>query len=195
MQYTVSSRGRPIGVTDLGFVRIGGPNRSGWFHPNAEGERLMPVIASVIPAMRAFLHRDVRGAEGEPIVQPHLLGSTLFADIAEALHHVGALELTLHHANGSVIPTRLVGIQDTEQLLALAQWDDALPETDAWAGGPTRDEEPDADFELAPDAWLTDIGTAPDDADSDEAWRPDEERPAFPRYQIHVALVDADAIP
>ena len=164
MHYTVSSRGRPIGVTDLGFVRIDGPGRSGWFHPNTDGARLMPAIASPLPAMRAFLHRHAVGPDGVPLVRPPRRTSTLFADLAEALHHATALELTLHRPDGSLVPTETVGIQDTERLPAPAPWDD-----------PTDDV-----VDLAPGAALTFA---------------DDGAPAFPRYQIHLVLTDAAAIP
>ena len=189
MQYTVSSRGRPIGVTDLGFVRIGGPSRSGWFHPDAAGEPLMPAIASVLPAMRAFLHRGVRGADGTPVVQPRLLGSTLFADLAEALHHAGTLELTLHRPDGSLVPTTSVGIQDTERLLALARWEDAIPDADPWSADAGWDDALE-DVQLAPEAQLELL-----DAGDRQRWTSDRESPAFPRYQIHVVLADATAVP
>ena len=77
MEYTITSRGRPIGVTDLGFKRVGGPLRSGWFHPNAEGERLMPVIAAVYPAVRAYVRHDVHGEAGKSTAQPDPSGSTI----------------------------------------------------------------------------------------------------------------------
>jgi hypothetical protein len=190
--YTVSSRGRPIGVTDLGFVRIGGPSRSGWFYPNAAGERLMPIFAAPLPAMRAYLHQDVL-EDGHPIVQPQLIGSTLFADIAEAFQHVASLDLALHREDGSLVPTELIGIQDTEQLLALA--DEAEAERDAKGWCPEEDFDDDfvdaIDGEVDSDDSLADhvIGQI-------KMWVPeDDEPPEFPRYQIHIVLVDANAIP
>ena len=123
MQYTVSSRGRPIGTTDLDFERIPGSTRSGWFHPNALGEELMPSIALVLPAMRAFVCRNAHDEDGRRIVLPSFRASSLFADLAEALHRVDAMELTLHHADGALIATSQVGIQDIEQLLALVGLD------------------------------------------------------------------------
>ena len=206
MQYTVTNRGRPIGVTDLGFMYIDARYRSGWFHPNAEGERLMPVIASVLPAMRAYLHRDVRGADGAPVVQPSLNGSTLFADLAEALQHVEALELALCGADGSVVPTELVGIQDTEQLLAMAELDDREPDAEAdLAGDPLRDlfgDELDEMFEeeldeACWDALEVDLDSMLVDGRMDQPreWTPEDEPTEFPRYQVHVVLADGTTVP
>jgi hypothetical protein len=56
MQYTVSSGGRTIGVTALELVRDGGPAVTGWLHPNAEGERLLPAITAP-QALPLTLHR------------------------------------------------------------------------------------------------------------------------------------------
>ena len=191
MRFTVSSRGRPIGVTDLGFVHLGGPNRSGWFHPNAEGERLMPVIASVLPAMRAYTTRDVTGAEGAAIIQSHLIGSTLFADLAEALHHVGSLDLTLHREDGSLVPTDFIGIQDTEQLLALAHPDDAQGEAHGLFDE-ALDEHPGSALELGSDA---DARCSDDACDQVEPLTSDDEPTVFPRYQIHVRLAEGVMLP
>src|SRR5829696_7573792 len=127
VQYTISSRGRPIGTTALDFMRIDGANRSGWFHPNGFGAELMPAVALVLPAMRAFLCRNVRGDDGQPIVQESARRSSLFADLAEALHRVDAMELTLHRPDGTLVPTSLIGLQDTEGMRELAEWKDFYP--------------------------------------------------------------------
>ena len=188
MRYTVWSRGRLIGETDLGFVRIINDLRSGWFHPNIEGERVMPVIASVLPAMRAYLHRDVVDAQGDSIVQPALHGSTLFADLAEAFQHLSSLDLELRREDGSVVPTSDIGIQDTHQVLELADLDADLFESDE------RDDALEAD--VMPDEEVSEqlFGAEVDDLFTE--WTPDElEEPQFPRYQIHVFLVHDDAIP
>lgn len=204
MLYTVWCRGRLIGETDLGFFRLIEQSRSGWFHPNAEGERIMPVVASVLPAMRAYLHRDKVDAAGDPLVHPSMYGSTAFADLAEAFQHLSSLDLELRREDGSVVPTSDIGIQDTEQLLELAEelHDDAR-------AGREVDEELDVLDELddVTEPWLLDAADGADDIDGAEldfddldhpvsGWMPEElEKPQFPRYQIHVLLLHDDAIP
>jgi hypothetical protein len=200
MRYTVWSRGRLIGETDLGFVPLIPALRSGSFHPNTEGERLMPVVAAVSPVMRAYLHRNATDASGGGFVLPELRGSTLFADLAESFHHVEALELELRREDGSVVPTACIGIQDTHWLLELAEQEEAITEqgsleeflvegiedferldVDASVG----DQPPDALLEDWTEDWTDDVH---------EAWEP--EKPIeFPRYQIHVELLHGDAIP
>lgn len=197
MLYSVWSRGRQIGETDLGFYRLIDQSRSGWFHPNAEGERVMPVIASVLPAMRAYLNRDKVDAEGEPVVQPALHGSTLFADLAEAFQHLESLDFELRREDGSVVPTASIGIKDTHQLLELA--DEAMAE--AMASWDADDDflelidELASEFPLASDAEV--VEELLDGLDEPIGqWTPDElDESSFPRYQIHIELVSGDAIP
>ena len=206
--YTICSRGVPIGVSDLSFLRIGGPNRSGYLMPNAEGERLLPALASVLPAMRAWMHRDV-DFEGQPSVQPHLFGSSLFADLAEAFHHLDGQELTLHREDGTVIPTEVIGIQDTEQLRSLSEWDDAF--------APVEEEESDAEeafyhIEFNDDvdaetreAFLREVEELSNDLllDDMQPWESPEwlleeieyPQPEFPRYQVHVRVIDERDVP
>ncbi len=192
MQYTVLSRGRPIGVTQLGFRRIHPRRLSGWFHPNAEGERLMPAVSAVLPAVRAFMHRELTDDEGRPLVRPELLQSTLFGDIAEALHRVGALDLTLQRDDGSDVPTELIGIQDTEQLLRLAEEtlddepysaDETFDEDVTWYADDLLDL--NVEFEARHIVSPLDLLGR---------WSPEDEATEFPRFQVHVVLADAGPI-
>lgn len=197
MLYSVWSRGRQIGETDLGFYRLIDQSRSGWFHPNAEGERVMPVIASVLPAMRAYLHRDKVDAAGNPMVQPALPGSTLFADLAEAFQRMESLDLELRREDGSVVPTSSIGIQDTHQLLAFPE---ELLTEDATTGDADVEflefiDELEREFPPMSDAEAVEevLGSLDEPIGQ---WTADElDEPRFPRYQIHIELVSGDAIP
>ena len=187
-------------IPDPSFERTFDSSRSGWFHPNALGEELLPSIALHLPAMRAFVCRNVRDADGQSIVQPNFRSSSLFADLAEAFNHLEAMELTLHHADGMLIPTAQIGIQDTEQLLALATWNDPCPEPDPsiaeddWEeniGLELRwDPEIEVDLELMSESWQEG-----DEDDLEDLWVPYEEPTALPRYQVHVELLEPNAIP
>jgi hypothetical protein len=200
MRYTVWSHGRLIGETDLGFAPLIELARSGSFHPNAEGERLMPVVASVLPAMRAYLHRDAVDASGNGFVRPELKGSTLFADLAESFQHLLSLELELRREDGSVVPTAWIGLQDCHQLLELAE------ELEVFGDQEGAGDEPGSLGELDDIASFDDDlipGDGPSDGvitdwaeDSCTEWLPDAlDDHRFPRYQIHVELLHADAIP
>jgi hypothetical protein len=202
VQYVISSRGTPIGTTDLDFLRFefDGTSRSGWFHPNATGEALMPRIASVLPAMRAFVCRTLGDANGRSIVQPSFRDSALFADLAEAMHHVAALDLTLHHPDGALIPTLEIGIQDTAQLQALHEWTELEAESEAvdeedWDDDLQREIERDLDLWAI--GWRDGTDDIIDDAiDAEiEQWFGEEDAGPTPRYQVHLRLAEADAIP
>jgi hypothetical protein len=196
--YTVWSRGRLIGESDLGFMRISNRSRSGWFHPNAEGERSMSVIASVLPAMRAYLHRDAVDAQGNSLVQPALQGSELFADLAEAFQHLRSLELELRREDGSVVPTADIGIQDMQQLLEffpveLDEIEACNPEIDDEIHE-TTDRDLPFEADVRSDAGVIEEALASHVDELVTGWTPDDlEEPQFPRYQIHVLLLKDDA--
>jgi hypothetical protein len=200
MPYTVWSRGRLIGETDLDFFRLCDQSRSGSFHPNAEGERLMPVVASVLPAMRAYLHRDMVDALGDPFVQPALIGSTLFADLAEAVQHVHSLDFELRREDGSVVPTSDIGIQDTHQLIELPPLVEEDLDAENGDADDDRLEMTESDLQLVADvmrdAEATDQTLGALLHDSFPEWTPEDlpEHQSL-RYQIHVVLLRGDAIP
>ena len=200
MRYTVWSRGRLIGDTDLGFIRFVDEARSGWFYPNADGERVMPTIAAVLPAMRAYLHRDAADEQGDSFVHPAMHGSTTFADLAQAFQHLRSLDLELRREDGSVVPTSDIGIQDTQQLLELADLDDDDLDPASWGAVDELLERDEGDSQLDAgimhdlDLFAPGFEAGYDDPSTD--WMPDDaEDPQYPRYQIHLQLLHGDAIP
>jgi hypothetical protein len=189
--YTIASRGRPIGTTELDFVRLDGSTRSGWFVPNTLGETLMPTIALGLPAMCAFVNRNAKGEDGQGIVRPSFCGSSLFADLAEALDRVATLELTLHRQDGTLVPTETVGIQDTERLLSLINWTDLWEECDRLV----ETEVDDVDSSLYLDGEWQEFGDDDFEITSGEDWLPDPEPDPNQRYQVHILLSQENAIP
>lgn len=201
MAYTIMSGGRPIGTTELGFVRIWGPLRSGWFVPNAEGERLMPVVT----AMHVALQEDARsrdaGEPPEPALLPELEGGPPHADVIEAMHHVDALDLTLHHPDGTLIPTEMVALQDTEQLLAWIPITEARDEARPWT---LERDRADAEIDEAAERDLAVIEEIRREMEGIERteelaleWDDLDDATAPPgeRYQVFVMLESSDAIP
>lgn len=208
--YTIASHGRPIGETELEFVRMGGPGRSGWFHPNEWGESLMPLITAVLPdgrsAGRRSVARDTDAAAGGAPPRH----SNQAADALEALRSSPPLDLTLHDASGALIPTEFIGIQDVHLLLPL--WDEADDEAEAEtraresAGEEAGHELDDGADELEltdfpshsadddPGDWLGEIESYDDVEDFSGEWEPDDPS-TFPRYHIHLVLADEAAIP
>jgi hypothetical protein len=148
----------------------------------------MNVIALMIPAMHAYVQLDVTDADGKPIVAPDFRKSTEYADVAEAVHRGDTLDLVLHREDGTVVPTELVGIQDTDQLLATRADDDLFVEGETWSDDESLDDDLEDLFEIEADTGLC--------IDDDlERWVPDDELSVFPRYQIHVVLASDNAIP
>ena len=184
MQYTVRSKGRPIGVTDLGFVCTDVHHRMGWFYPNEYAKRVMPHISALIPALRASLG-EYDGVSFT--LDPGILNAENPAE--EAIRRVEALELTLHRADGSRIPTEDIGIKDVEQLLALPASDFEELEEDDWQWyDEFSDEDDPLDLDTDVDAML-----APPRVDPIEPWEPEADSDAdedvnFPQFQIQVWL-------
>lgn len=197
--YTISSHGRPIGVTELAFVRLGGANRSGYFHPTAEGEPLMASIAAPLPAMRAWMMRDFVDEGGRSLVHPRMIGSQIFADLAEAMQHAGSHALALHREDGTLVRTTAIGIQDTEAFrehvsFELARLDDDGTDDADFLGADWTD---DLDFiDQSPQCTCGDaaLESADDDAEL-PSWVPEDLFPPAPRYQVHVLVADEADVP
>jgi hypothetical protein len=199
MNYTLWSHGRLLGETDLAFARCFEKHRMGWFYPNDLGERLMPIICGVKPALFALgdlTHRLVPNpyaAERRTWdLETVLRTSTEFADLAAAQAQEEGLALELRGPTGKVIPTERIGIQDVVYLQSLA-FDNRITLYDVEAGM-TGDPELDEEMQAELDELM-------DELSASEAWqsREDEEDaeddPNAPRYQIMVELIDAADVP
>jgi hypothetical protein len=190
-RYTVCSRGVPIGVTDLGMARVERMSRSGWFHPNAEGERVVAIVGAVLPLLHASVRREVRDGRRAIVLSVEVEGPELSPELAHALQEVAALELTLHRADGSLIPTEGLGIQDVEQLRSIyVEEDDGQLEAHAcWHE--ELDAETRAAIEHDLSALLEDAGV-----DEHEPWMPAHDYSTEPgRYQVHLRLVSEWDVP
>jgi hypothetical protein len=166
MPYTVWSKGRKLGETELGLVRIMPDARMGWFVPVAEFDGLMLI------------------ATGEQLA---LYADASPADLAAAHQHRESLELELRREDGSVVPTAGIGIRDMEALLAWDARKHAADPPEYWddADDPLLGWDEQDDSELLDD-FLTesefDLVGESGDARSEDV--------TLPRYQIHVELID-----
>ena len=166
MLYTIFSRGRPLGTTDLGFIYRPRGFRCGWLHPTPQGERYLPIAAGVPPAMRTEF----------------LLGPdpTLHADVLAATDRADSLALELRREDGVSIETSDIAIIDTEYLLSIA--DATQHDYDDWE--PTAEEAAEiAEF------------TAHFEEEELVAAAHKQETTEFPRYQVQVYLIDPSSIP
>jgi hypothetical protein len=167
MGYTLWSRGRLVGETDLGFVFRPGRFRCGWLHPTASGERLMPAATGVAPALRTAW-----------MIGPD---ATARADVLSAVDQEEALELELRGPDGGVIATEDIAIVDTHYLLSIA-------ESDMDSDDDADDAEQDADIEALLERWN-------EGGDLAGLQLQSEEETELPRYQIQVRLVDHRSVP
>lgn len=166
MPYTLWSRGRLIGHTELAHARSLPGFRAGDFEPTPLGETLMPIIIGVGPALKALREaadlvwnaRERKGRRSRRRGWPEeVRQSTEYADAMSIPAELESLALELHDPTDMIIATEDIWLQDTHRLLALAREEmseDGLDEFEDW--------ELDEDW---------------------EAWVPE---PA--RYQIFVAL-------
>lgn len=127
MPYTLWSRGRLLGESDLGFVQIWENVKFGWFHPSPAGERFMPVLTGTGPAlmklhkmMRNPMREMMRGADEAKGEFPRdIRQTTAYADLVSMIDEREAMELELRGPDGKVIPTDDIGIDDTEWKISL----------------------------------------------------------------------------
>lgn len=195
-QYTLRSRGVPIGTTDLGFARVDGLTRCGWFRPNEEGERVMAVVRAPLPLLHASVRREVRDGSAVVVMSLEVEGPELPPELLAAMQAVGALELTLHRPDGTTIPTENVALQDVDQLRSIYVDDDTMrADAEAWYEGVDDATRAAIDSDVA--AMLDDAGF-----DRREPWmpepemEPEPEAPELPeRYQVIVQLVSEWDVP
>jgi hypothetical protein len=161
MPYTVWSRGRLLGETELAYRRAMPFFRAGDFSPSELGEKLMPIIVGMPPALKA-LYDVTAEAPRQPSAdssddQVHdypeaVRRSTEYADVMSIGDELESLALELRDPSGAVVDTEDVWVNDTHRLIAIAH--EAM-----------REEYSDVEFEEF-EPWET----------------------APPRYQIMVAL-------
>lgn len=200
MRYTVFEHGRPIGETDLAFARTAPCARFGWFFPNELGETLMPIVGAVLPAVSALKRVERGTGTGAAATDAEVRQTSEFADWSEAMHRLAQLDLELRRADGTVVPTEQICLQDTEALHAFAAEEDETSPLLPWDDDLDvmhLDDMTDEDAELAAEI-EADLATLAEwDRESELAGSTslDEGEPEMGRYQIFVLLLDEDAIP
>ena len=161
MPYTLWSRGRLLGETELAYRRAWPCFRAGDFAPNELGEKLMPIIVGVGPALTSLYDVHAEAIRRQPIEKDtdperdypeQVRRSTEYADAVSIADELESLALELRDATGAVVDTEDIWINDTYRLVAIGR--EAI-----------RKEDPDFEFD-EPEPWET----------------------PPPRYQIMVAL-------
>lgn len=173
MLYTVCNFGVPIGTTDLGFPAIVPEHRIGEFHPNAEGERLMPIVTETYAA----IHADLEAGRPTPSERTRAA-----LDAAEQ-----QLGLTLHLPDGTELPVSMISIRDMEQVVTLNLPPDAEAEALLDALPPEEREELDRQVAELVDAWEAEHAREP--------WESEPEPREVARYQLHVTFDEGAYVP
>lgn len=150
MPYTVWSRGRLLGHSGLSHARCFPRIRTGDFEPTRVGLSLMPILSGIGPAIEALveiLGDDAETAD-EPTEEPQggadcVRLTTEYADALSISDQLENLALELRDAEGKRMPVSLIGIQDTEQLSALARENgviliDEADDLEEWLPRPSR---------------------------------------------------------
>jgi hypothetical protein len=123
MPYTLWSRGRLLGETDLGFVQIYSNLRMGWFRPSAQGEGLMSVLTGTGPALRKvgrLMRNPLRNAmriapdNDEEEWPRDIRATTAYADLVSSVDELESMAIELRDSDGRRVETEHIGIDDME---------------------------------------------------------------------------------
>jgi hypothetical protein len=173
--------------------------RMGWFHPTTEGDRVMPIVVGMPPAMHAYVNRARELTGDATDLQAELDRSTEGADLSAAFQHHEALELQLRREDGTVIRTEDIGVVDTHRLLQLSRELPQCEQVEEWSDvGDLLLEQSETDRQLEEDI-DHDVALIREwfgQSDGFREWAIGEvDETQFPRYQIQVELSDDAAIP
>jgi hypothetical protein len=198
MRYTLWSRGRLLGETDLAWRRWDPLVRSGDITPTELGERILPIASEPSAAMlewgRAQRRDESMSGFVGPFSHPTSLDATHHADVLAAYAKAEALNFELRRPDGSRVPVEDIFVRDTQVMLA---WAELADEEQAGSWLDELDAEPDPELETAIEHDLAIFEEWEEEWDKEEAGRYTEfdEQLELPRFQIHVQLVDPEAIP
>lgn len=192
MTYTLWSRGRLLGHSDLGYARTMPLHRMGTLVPTEEGERLLPVASGVSAAIIAWGNAKRGGAQKPASPGRGPLPIQENADLLSALDERDALGLILCGPDGHIIPTEWIDVRDCSFMQSLAE--ETIREADAAeAVTESGSEGLGLDEPIGDD--LADIEALFED--HDKPWLRSEdadERPEM-RYQLSVMLLSETSVP
>jgi hypothetical protein len=189
--FTVWSKDRLIGESELSYVANTDKFKMGDFVATEHGEKLMPIITgvrrAVVEMSRSIRSRNTSDADAEITA---IEDTEEWADVAEATAHFEGLELQLRGPDGSAIPTESIDIIDTEYTLATFGQPEETWETELDDGlekDPVLMDEDERRLLAAieHDAAILDEHFAAIEAEGPPEF---EGESVFPRYQIQVQL-------
>jgi hypothetical protein len=180
MQYTLWSRGKRLGHTDLDLPHVQDRVRMGFIEPTEEGTRLLP-DATGVPAAAHALAKAARRAAHQ-----RYEALTEFADFRAACDRREALDLELRDEMGVLFPCEWIRINDIDD--------------QSWAEDDFDDDEdldPELEAAIDHDAELIESSLDEDDAsyfdeddlDCPSPWEPPDPRWETSRYHVMVYLL------
>jgi hypothetical protein len=171
MRYTLWSRGRKLGYTDLDLPHVQDRVRMGFIEPTDEGIRLLPDATGVPAAAHALAKAAKRAADGRDEAL------TEFADFRAACDRREALTLELRDETGVLFPCEWIRINDIDD--------------HTWADDDIYDDEeldPDCEAAIEHDVALIESYIDGNDQDCPSPWEPPDERWDSFRYHMMVYL-------
>jgi hypothetical protein len=193
--YTVVSRGRVLGTTELEFKYRKDRFRCGNFWPASGVEPLIEIAIGVSPALFAansaspFDPLDDHDSRARAADLARRNPTTEDADLASAFDRLEALELELRGPNGEVIETETIGLRDTEFLATVADAEIEREMNLVFGDDPELSFEDLIEFDREPldenDDWADDV---------DPDWVDESETP-FSRYQVCLRLANDGDVP
>lgn len=151
MPYTLWSRGRLLGESDLGWVQVFENLRTGWFHPAPNGEKFMRVLTGTGPALMALsrMMRDpvrelARGVDTEPTADypRDVRRTTEYADLVSIVDELEALQLELRDPEGLPVDVESMGVDDTHWKISLVSKKDRRKIERMYPGEPWEADSP-----------------------------------------------------
>ena len=135
-----------LGETDLGFVQVLANVKFGWFHPSPAGEKMMPVLTGVGPALHKLYRMErnpvralMRGVDHHPDGEfpRDIRRTTAYADLVSIGDQIESMSLELRDPDGQIVETDDIHIDDTKWKRSLIPKKHRadVPEADASAEG------------------------------------------------------------
>lgn len=185
MRYSLLSRGRTLGYTELDLPHVDDCIRMGLIEPTDDGVRFLPDATGVSAAAGALANAARRAARG------HGDAITEFADFRAACDRREALNLELRDEMGVLLQYEWIQVNDIDDQAWIE--DDAADDEDLdpewlkqFEEGGERD--PECQAAVEHDVELMDADLDPDDWDGASAWGTADERWDRFRYHLMVRL-------
>lgn len=128
MPYTLWSRGRLLGESELGWIQVFENLKTGWFHPSPAGKKFLRVLTGTGPALMALgkMMRDpvralARNVDTEPDADypRDVRQTTEYADLVSIVDELEALQLELRDPEGRPVDVESMGVDDTHWKISL----------------------------------------------------------------------------